>query len=177
MFNLTSKDIQTLDITNGPQELISTAAKSSKGISGKRLVKSKIALLKTDKQLKDEGRKKSLAKQIHLADYFCSENNTCQALVKPISSKRKVMKYVSIQRTLRNPLNSRLQVMSVDLGLENIMRLNISFNPYPIQNTVKIAIVEFSGAKYKVLSVKTGREYVLFTNSALHDIKNSLPQL
>ena len=39
MFNLTSKDIQTLDITNGPQELISRA-KRSKGITIKRLVKS-----------------------------------------------------------------------------------------------------------------------------------------
>ena len=64
MFNLTSKDIQTLDITNGSQELISRA-KRSKGITIKRLVKSKIAVLKTEKQLKEEGRKKSLAKQIH----------------------------------------------------------------------------------------------------------------
>ena len=174
MFNLTSKDIQTLDITNGPQELISRA-KRSKGITIKRLVKSKIAVLKTEKQLKEEGRKKSLAKQIHLADCFSSENNTCQALVKPDSSKRKVMKSVSIQRAMRNLLNSRLQTMSLDLRLEDIMRLNISFIPNQIQKTVKLAIVEFAGVKYKVGGVKTGREYVLFANSALHNIKKSLP--
>ena len=174
MFNLTSKDIQTLDITNGPQELI-LRAKRSKGITIKRLVKSKIAVLKTEKQLKEEGRKKSLAKQIHLADCFSSENNTCQALVKPDSSKRKVMKSVSIQRAMRNLLNSRLQTMSLDLRLEDIMRLNISFIPNQIQKTVKLAIVEFAGVKYKVGGVKTGREYVLFANSALHNIKKSLP--
>ena len=132
-------------------------------------------MLKTEKQLKEEGRKQSLAKQIHLADCFSSENNTCQALVKPDSSKRKVMKSVSIQRAMRNLLNSRLQTMSLDLRLEDIMRLNISFIPNQIQKTVKLAIVEFAGVKYKVGGVKTGREYVLFANSALHNIKKSLP--
>ena len=87
MFNLISKDIQTLNITNDPQELISRA-KRSQGITIKRLVKSTIAVSKTEKQLKEEGRNKSLAKQIHLADHFSSESITCQGLVKPDSSKR-----------------------------------------------------------------------------------------
>ena len=80
LFGLTGKDLQTLDIMNGPMELI-TRAKRSKGITIKRLVKSKITTLKTEKQIKEEGRQKSLSKQIHLADCYSSENNTCQALV------------------------------------------------------------------------------------------------
>ena len=67
LFGLTGKDLQTLDIMNGPMELI-TRAKRSKGITIKRLVKSKITTLKTEKQIKEEGRQKSLSKQIHLAD-------------------------------------------------------------------------------------------------------------
>ena len=60
--------------------------------------------------------------------------------------------------------------MSLDLRLEDIIRLNISFIPNQIQKTVRLAIVEFTGVKYKVGDVKTEREYVLSANSALHNI-------
>ena len=106
---------------NGPMELI-TRAERSKGITIKRLAKSKNTTLKTEKQIKEEGRQKSLSKQIHLADCYSSENNTCQALVKPDSSKRKVMKSLNIQRAIRN-LNSRLQGISSGKKLDDIMKL------------------------------------------------------
>ena len=176
LFGFTGKDLQTLDIMNGPTDLISRA-KRSKGITIKRLVKSKIAMLKTEKQLKEEGRQKSLAKQIHLADCFSSENNTCQALVKPDSSKRKVMKSVNIQRVIRNLLNTRLQELVLDTRLEDIMKVNVSFEPNQVSKAVTLAIVEFAGIKYKVGGVKTGREYVQFANSTLQSIIKSLPDV
>ena len=176
LFGLTGKDLQTLDIMNGPMELI-TRAKRSKGITIKRLVKSKITTLKTEKQIKEEGRQKSLSKQIHLADCYSSENNTCQALVKPDSSKRKVMKSLNIQRAIRNLLNSRLQGISSGIKLDDIMELNVSFVQHQVSKGVKLVLVEFAGVKYKVGAVKTGREYLQFANSTIHSIIRSLPEV
>ena len=175
LFGLTGKDLQTLDIMNGPMELI-TRAKRSKGITIKRLVKSKITTLKTEKQIKEEGRQKSLSKQIHLADCYSSENNTCQALVKPDSSKRKVMKSLNIQRAIRNLLNSRLQGISSGIKLDDLIKLNGSFVPHQVSKGVKLVLVEFAGVKYKVGAVKTGREYLQFANSTIHSIIRSLPE-
>ena len=175
LFGLTGRDIQTIDITSGPTELINRA-KRSKGITIRRLVKSKIATLKTEKQLKEEGRQKSLSKQIHLADCYSSENNACQALVKPDSSKRKVMKSVNIQRAIRNLLNSRLHDIGADIRLEDIMKLNVSFVPNKVSKGVKLVLVEFAGVKYKVSGVKTGREYIQQTNSTMHSTMKSFPE-
>ena len=176
LFGLTGKDLQTFDITNGPTELI-TRAKRIKGTTIKRLFKSKITSLKTEKQLKEEGRQKSLSKQIHLADCYSSENNTCQALVKPDSSKRKVMKSLNIQRAIRNLLNSRLQSISSYIRLEDIMTTNVSYIPNQVSKGVKLVLVEFAGVKYKVGGVKTGREYLQFTKTKLHSIIKSLPEV
>ena len=134
LFGLIGKYLQTFDITNGPTEII-TRAKGSKGITIKRLVKSKITSLKTEKQIK-EGRQKSLSKQIRLADCYSSENNTCQALNKPCSSKRKVMKSLNIQRAIRNLLNSRWQRTSSGIKLDDIMKLNGSFVPHQVSKRV-----------------------------------------
>ena len=123
------------------------------------------------------GRKKSLSKQIHLADCYSSENNTCQALVKPDSSKRKVMKSLNIQRAIRNLLNSRLQGISSGIKLDDIMKLNVSFVPHQVSKGVKLVLVEFAGVKYKVGAVKTGREYLQFANSTIHSIIRSLPEV
>ena len=174
LFGFSGKDLQSLSIANGPTELISRA-KRSKGITIKRLVKSKISSLKTEKQLKEEERQKSVSKQTHLAHCFSSENNNCQALLKPDSSKPKVMKSISIQRAIRNLLNTSIQAMDLDIKLEDIMNVNATFIPKLVNESVKLALVEFAGIKFKVGGVKTGREYLQLANSTISSIVKSLP--
>ena len=91
LFNITEKDIPSNTDMNAPQELISRA-KRSKGVTLRRTLKSKVQPVKTEKEIKEEKRKKVVEKETKVIDSMSSENNACQALVKSDSSKRKVFK-------------------------------------------------------------------------------------
>ena len=78
----------------GSSELVSRA-KRSKGVTIRRTVKSKIITYKSERQLKEEVRKKLVAKETKRIECLSSKNNACQALVKPDSSKPKVVKLIA----------------------------------------------------------------------------------
>ena len=101
MFGLTQKDIPVTDGIAGPTELVSRA-KKCKGITIKRTVKSKIVSAKSESEVMEIKRQKVVSKESRLIDCYSSLNNNCQALVKPDSSKPKVMKAIGMRRALNS---------------------------------------------------------------------------
>ena len=100
MFDLTQNDMPVTDGITGPTDLVSRA-KRSKGTTIKRTVKSKLVAAKSESEVKEIKRQKVVSKELRLIDCYSSLNNNCQALVKPDSSKPKVMKSVGMRRALK----------------------------------------------------------------------------
>ena len=168
MFGLTQKDMPVKDDISGPNELVSRATKS-RGITIKRTIKSKVVAEKSESEVKEHKRQKIVSKELRLIDCYSSLNNNCQALVKPDSSKPKVMKSVGMRRALKT-------MISECKGEDNLICLGRLHIPATISTDVAICAVEFAGVKFKVGNVSTGREYIqqveMILNRLLHQMPN-----
>ncbi|KAL4217289.1 hypothetical protein ACF0H5_023740 [Mactra antiquata] len=139
----------------GSQELIGRA-KRSKGVTIKRTQKAKVVTSKSEREMKEDKRKKEVGRKTKIIDAFSSENNNCQALLKPDSSKPKVAKSIGIQRALKNLILSCPSA----LPLDSYMSLNASHVPSAITQSMKICTVELAGLKFKLGNIKSGKEYM-----------------
>ena len=154
------KEIQDRLNPTGPSELVSRA-KRSKGVTIRRTVKSKIITYKSERQLKEEERKKLVAKETKRIECLSSENNACQALVKPDSSKPKVVKSIGMQRAIKDVLIQSLDTLNrsqtITIRSDSLLQLNVSSMPQEISPNVKICTTEFAGIKFKTGNLKTGK--------------------
>lgn len=159
MFGLTEADLPTIDDVSGAKELISRARRS-KGVTIKRTVKSKKVDSKTERQIKEEHRQKKVAKQTKLADCFASDNNTCQALLKPDSTKPKVIKSIGMQKALKSIIAQSLPSNEEEDVIDSYMNLNVNAIPRILKPPMKLCVVEFAGMKFKLSHAKSGNEYL-----------------
>ena len=169
MFGLTQSDIPVTDDMKGPKDLVSRA-KRSKGITIKRTIKSKLIAAKSESEELEIRRQKIVTKEVRLIDCFSSLNNNCQALVKPDSSKPKVMKSVGMRRALQT-------VITDCKGEDNLISLGQSLMPTTISNTATVCAVEFAGVKFKVGNVTTGKEYIQHVEIILRRLLHQLPKI
>ena len=159
LFNITEKDIPSNSSINAPQELVSRA-KRSKGITLRRTLKSKLKPSKTDKEMKEEKRKKTVEKETKVLDSLSSANNACQALLKPDSSKRKVFKSLGMQRALKSLTCLCLDDTTTGANCSQYMQLCLDYIPKQIYSTISICSIEFAGFKFKQGKIKSGKEYM-----------------
>lgn len=149
----------------GPSDLVARARRS-KGVTIKRVTKSSVQPVRTERQEKEEKRLKEVSKETKIVSCFSSENNTCQALVNADSTKPKVMKSLGIPRALK----ALVQICGKAESLDKYIALNLSFIPRSVINSMKICTIEFAGMKFKTGSVKTGREYLLSVQRMLNEL-------
>ena len=177
MFQLTAADIPLSSTINGPSELVSRAVRS-KGITIKRTVKSKIIPAKTESQLNEEKRQKTVVKESKLIDCLSSRNNACQAIVKPDSTKPKVMKSVGMVRAVTSLIrNCETIEHNMETSSDRLVLLNQLKIPQFITRASKICLVEFAGIKFKLGSIRTGNEYVKYTQSVLTGLVHQMPSI
>ena len=163
---LTSVDFSKSDKyrdLDGPKDFVSRA-KRSKGVTIKRTQKSKVISHKTERQVKEEKRQKTVEKERQIIDAFSSDNNACQALLKPDSSKPKVAKALGIQRALSRLITSCTSPTS----LHQYIGLNLPCVPKHILNCMTLCTVEFAGLKFKVGSIKSGHDYMNLVEHVLN---------
>ena len=171
MFQLRSEqDIRTRLNFTGPSELVSRA-KRSKGTTLRRTVKSKIVSFKTERQTKEEVRKRHVAKETKRIECLSSENNACQGLVKPDSSKPKVIKSLGMQRAIKDlllkSLNTLNETQPNEIRLDSLIQLNVASIPKDVSTKIKVCITEFKGVKFKSGNVRTGKEYLHYVESVV----------
>ena len=171
LFQLSGEqEIQNRLNLTGQSELVSRA-KRSKGVTIRRTVKSKIITYKSERQLKEQERKKIVAKETKIIECLSSENNACQALVKPDSSKPKVIKSIGMQRAIKDVLIQSLDTLNeshnINIRPDNLLQLNVPSVPKEVSLKVKMCITEFAGIKFKTGNLKTGKEYLHFVESTV----------
>ena len=176
LFDITEKDIPSDSSINAPQELISRA-KRSRGITLRRTLKSKVKQAKTDKEMKEEKRKKIVEKETKVLDSLSSANNACQALLKPDSSKRKVIKSLGMQRALKNIVCKCLDSSTRAGNSSQYMQLCLDYIPKHIYSTMSICSIEFAGFKFKSGKIKSGKEYMQTAEMFLNSIVSHSPVL
>ena len=165
LFQMNSSAIPNIEKFSGSKALLQKV-KQSRGFTIKRMIKDKAKKMTTEREKREEGRMKFVAKETKIIECFSSENNTCQALLHPDSSKPKVMKYLGIQRALKEllifpafPLNS---VENSKYALEQYMSISLSSILLPILTSMRVCLCEFAGMKFKIGKLKSGREYLQY---------------
>ena len=152
MYNFSQSDLPAAKNMEGPAELASRARRS-KGTTIKRTVNSKIVAMKTESEINEAKRLKAVSKEVRLIDCFSSSNNACQAIVKPDSSKPKVMKSIGIARALK-----AVWAGCGDDG-KSILQ-GKSQLPLAVSRSAAICAVEFAGVKFRLGSIASGKEYI-----------------
>ena len=155
LFGLDQSDITKDEHLQGPADLVARARRS-KGVTIKRVTKSSVQPIRTERQEKEEKRQKEVNKETKIVNRFSSENNMCQALMNADSTKPKVMKSLGIPRALK----TLVQTCGKAESLDKYIALNLSFIPRCVTNSMKICTIELAGMKFKTGSVKTGQEYL-----------------
>ena len=145
LFGLDQSDMTKDEHLQGPADLVARA-RGSKGVTIKRVTKSSVQPIRTERQEKEEKRQKEVNKKQKIVNCFSSENNTCQALVIADSTKPKVVKSLGIPRALK----TSVQTCGKAEYLDKYIALNLSFIP---RNSMKICTIEFAGMKFKTESV------------------------
>jgi len=169
LFGCNIQDIPDSLTVSGPKELVSKAVKG-KGITIKRATGAGvIRLAKSERQQKEESRKKRVSVTVQRVECLSSEMNACQALVKPDCTKPKVNKALSMAEAIKNCLCSCLSECPSKASAKNKMLQELNLvryrcnrnNPLPenIATTVKIVTIEFAGVRFKSKAI-TGLEYI-----------------
>ena len=175
MFNTVSDDMPCPEDISGPSDLIARA-KRSKGTTIKRTLKSKITTAKTESQLKEEKRKKMVAKESYRIDCFSSSQNTCQAIVKPDNTKPKVMKAIGMQRALKTLVEMCKTVSDSDSASKLIL-LNQTHIQQSLSTGTVFCVIEFAGVKFKLGNLHTGKEYKQHVETLLKGFLQQFPRL
>ena len=180
LYGLTEKDVPSPKDVEGPTELI-LRAKRSKGVTIKRTVKSRVQAAQTERQMKETQRLKSVAKETKLIDCLSSENNACQSLLKPDSSKPKVMKAIGMQRALRYLITSCMEKLASktveECNIDAVINLNKNKIPREIISSMKLCTFEFAGMKFKTGNIKSGKEYIQMVERMLQGYLSKAPIL
>jgi hypothetical protein len=113
LFGYTKSDVPSKADIDGPKALVQRL-KQSKGVTLRRIPVKKKQTLKSERDIKEDKRKKQVAKETKQIDHLSSDMNTCQAIVKPDCSKPKVQKASGIQKTLM-----LLLVQFLTAGMDN----------------------------------------------------------
>ena len=169
MFGLTQNDMPVTDGITDPSELVSRARRS-KGVTIKRTVKSRVVAAKSESEVKEIKRQKFVSRELRLIDCYSSLNNNCQALVKPDSSKPKVMKSVGMRRALKT-------IITECKGEDSIICIGQSHLPNTISTDVSVCAVEFAGVKFKTGNISTGKDYIQFVEMVLKRLLNQMPNI
>ena len=181
LFQYKESDLRKEHI-DGPVELVNRA-KRSKGTTLKRMLKSKIVSVKTDREAKEEVRQKLVEKKAKQIDCLTSDGNAAQALLKPDLSKPKVFKSLSMPRAILAQLNSCInEVRRTDSDMNNIqvhqcMLLRTQEIPHTISANVSFATMEFAGVKYKTGHCTSGRQYLDFAESIIRTTLKQFPKV
>ena len=180
LYGITEQDVPSAKDVVGPSELV-LRAKRNKGITIKRTVKSKVQLAQTQRQMKETQRLKDVARETKLIDCLSSENNACQSLLKPDSSKPKVMKAIGMQRALRYLITSCMEKLSnkpaEELNIDAVMNLNKNKIPKEIVSSMKLCTFEFAGMKFKTGNIKSGKEYIQLIEAMVQGYLSKAPYL
>ena len=99
LFGYTKSDVPSKADIDGPKALVQRL-KQSKGVALRKIPVKKKQTLKSERDIKEDKRKKQVAKETKQIDHLSSDMNTCQAIVKPDCSKPKVQKASGIQKAL-----------------------------------------------------------------------------
>ena len=181
LFQYNEADLRKVQI-NGPTELVNRA-KRSKGTTLKRMLKSKIVSVKTDRETKEEMRQKLVEKKTKEIDCFTSEGNAAQALLKPDLSKPKVYKSISMPRAILAQINNCIKEMrhaGNDLGniqVQHCLLLGTHEIPKAFASNVSFATMEFAGVKFKTGHCTSGRQYLDFAESIIRTALKQFPKV
>ena len=113
LFGYTKSDVPSKADIDGPKALVQRL-KQSKGVTLRRIPVKKKQTLKSERDIKEDKRKKQVAKETKQIDHLSSDMNTCQAIVKPDCSKPKVQRASGIQKALM-----QLLVQFLTTGMHN----------------------------------------------------------
>ena len=113
LIGYTKSDVPSKADSDGPKALVQRL-KQSKGGTLRKIPVKKKQTLKSERDIKEDKRKKQVAKETKQIDHLSSDMNTCQAIVKPDCSKPKVQKASGIQKTLM-----LLLVQFLTAGMDN----------------------------------------------------------
>ena len=171
LFEMTGADLPTLSQIKGPKQLVGKAFRS-KGVTIKRTSgRSAPSENKTDRQKKEDTRKKVVKNAVLRVECLTSEMNACQALVKPDCSKPKVTKSSTMADALKVCLLTCLDkpfttTSDMDKALKD-KKLIISSSKKQIlleddvSMSIKEVIIEFAGVKFKTKAI-SGSEYLKY---------------
>ncbi len=179
LFGMTESDLPDIEKVNAPKDLL-VRLKRSKGTTMKRGQKKVNVVHKTERQAKEEKRKKIVARKAKDVDSFSSEMNNCQALVKPDCSKPKVMKAQGMKKAIMKMMvdlqKNKCGEQSSDI-INKLILLELTKLPNEIVDTIAIATVEFAGVKFKS-KVSSGMHYLRHVEaSVLKPIVHQLPRM
>ena len=187
LFGLSSVNCPTLDGTEAPKPLLDRIRRG-KSVTIKR-TSIKIQEERTEREMKEEKRKRLTNRKKKEVECLTSEMNMCQAVVKPDCSKPKVAKSKSIQNatidmlasiyqaTETEPLDKSTESASLKLDENNVVKLSQKTLPHEITEHIKFATLEFAGVKFKTRAV-SGDEYLKQVESnVIGGITKLLPAL
>jgi hypothetical protein len=169
LFSCNASDAPQVTDMQGPKDLIKKAEKS-KGVTIKRMSGGKaLKLDRTERQLKEEKRKKMVTSTMKRIDCLSSDMNACQALVKPDCSKPSLTKSLTMADALKDVICSCLGECPKSVAKQNEMlrekKLVIcgssKIHPLPAEmaQTVKSASLEFAGVLFKTVAI-SGLDYL-----------------
>ena len=181
-------DIPVLHNHLGPTELMQKVTRG-KGVVVKRAT-CKSLTVDDQRSAKEKKRKQGVDKMVKVYDCLSSDMNTCQAVIKPDCTKGPVAKSLGIksalfwclQECLQYAVNPSTPIRNKKMKSEEEKRIKKETTTYLAENgiviysaktipqknkeNVKIAIVEFAGAKYKTFAM-TGRQYLEFVETSV----------
>jgi hypothetical protein len=158
LFGYTKSDVPSKVDIDGPKALVQRL-KQSKGVTLRRIPVKKKQTLKSERDIKEDKRKKQVAKETKQIDHLSSDMNTCQAIVKPDCSKPKVQRASGIQKALMQLLvqflttgmhntDDDLNGGKMTLENHNMVILSSPNMPLNMQGSVTFATLEFAGFKF-----------------------------
>lgn len=110
LFGCTRMDEPNISDVSGPKDLLSRV-KKCKSTTIRRTGLNLKPVNKSERDVKEEQRKKIVKKETKRVECLSSEMNACQAIVKPDCSKPKVMKSTGIKNTLGTVLQQTINKM------------------------------------------------------------------
>ncbi|KAH3891472.1 hypothetical protein DPMN_015574 [Dreissena polymorpha] len=133
---------------------------------------------KTDRDRREDVKKKTVKKQLQRFDCLSSEMNACQAIVKPDCTKPKVLKSSGMKNALVKTVHEAISNTNEEnnniLEEHNLIFLSKRSIPKPVMETASHATIEFAGVKFKT-NASSGQQYLKYIENGV--IKKTQLQL
>jgi hypothetical protein len=179
MFGLSQEDVPT--IQSGPNDLV-LRAKRGKSVTMKKITTRTTVARKSERELKEENRKKKVASQIKKINSMSSEANAAQALLKADCSKPKVSKAPGIQKALVDLLKKTLNIDAKRddkihqlLSVEGLVYLRQKM-PQVVSQNVAVVTLEFAGVTFQESKeIHNGKQYMKAVEGKLKSLISDLP--